>query len=218
MMDHISKVLKDIKRVYPAYDPNQGYELAGFVWFQGWNDMCDTHTYPNRHEPGGYDLYSELLAHFICDVRKDLSAPKMPFVIGVMGVCGVREKPDYFRQAMAAPAEMPEFKGNVAAVPTAPYWEELTPIEIKVGELHGVRMNLMFKDPKGPNKDGKMTKEQQEAYLMEYKAKVVKLTPGEEALWNRATSHEGYHYFGSAKIIGRIGKAFAEAMLEMGQK
>ena len=38
-----------------------------------------------------YDEYSHLLAHFIRDVRKDLSAPKMPFVIGVLGVDGERK-------------------------------------------------------------------------------------------------------------------------------
>ncbi len=37
-------------------------------------------------QPGGYDEYGRLLAQFIRDVRKDLSAPKMPFVIGVMGI------------------------------------------------------------------------------------------------------------------------------------
>ena len=124
MTDHVRKVLKDIKRVMPDYDPQQGYELAGFVWFQGWNDMCDGSTYPDRDKPGGYDLYSRLLADFIRDVRKDLSAPRMPFIIGVMGVGGVREKPDYFRLAMAAPAALPEFAGNVVAVETAPFWDE----------------------------------------------------------------------------------------------
>ena len=46
MIDHVKKVLADIKRVDPGYDPQQGYELAGFVWFQGWNDMVDRGTYP----------------------------------------------------------------------------------------------------------------------------------------------------------------------------
>ncbi len=46
--------------------------------------------YPNQHKPGGYDLYADLLGHFIRDVRKDLSAPKMPFVIGVMGIDGLK--------------------------------------------------------------------------------------------------------------------------------
>ena len=54
MIDHVKHVLVDIKRVYPEYDPEQGHELAGFVWFQGWNDMVDGNTYPNRSKPGGY--------------------------------------------------------------------------------------------------------------------------------------------------------------------
>ena len=117
MVDHVKKVLADPKRVCSAYDPNEGYELAGFVWLQGFNDLVDGHTYPN----GNYDEYSRLLAHFIRDVRKDLSAPKMPFVIGVLGVEG--EKNVNFRKAMAAPATMPEFKGTVVAVDTAPFWD-----------------------------------------------------------------------------------------------
>jgi alpha-galactosidase len=127
MIDHVRKVLADINRVVPEYDPKQGYELAGFVWFQGFNDMIDEWNY-DRMKPGGYDMYGQLLAHLIRDVRKDLSAPKMPFVIGVMGIGGVKEgeKPPqmYFRQAQAAPASLPEFKGNVVAVQTAPFWDD----------------------------------------------------------------------------------------------
>ena len=115
MLEHIRKVLGDIKAVYPAYDAKAGYELAGFVWFQGWNDMVDGGTYPTRGQPGSYDAYSKNLAHFIRDVRKDLKAPKLPFVIGVMGAGGPIAKygPDQkryagihgeFRKAMAAPS------------------------------------------------------------------------------------------------------------------
>jgi alpha-galactosidase len=119
MIDHVKKVLADPKRVCPEYDEKAGFELAGFVWLQGFNDLVDGTTYPN----GDYSEYSRLLAHFIRDVRKDLSAPKMPFVIGVLGVDG--EKNVNFRQAMAAPAAMPEFKGNVVAVDTAPFWDRV---------------------------------------------------------------------------------------------
>jgi len=94
--------------------------------------MCDGSTYPDRDKPGGYDLYSRLLADLIRDVRKDLSAPRMPFIIGVMGVDGMRKEPDYFRLAMAAPAALPEFAGNVVAVQTAPFWDEaLAPASAK---------------------------------------------------------------------------------------
>ena len=118
MVEHVKKVLADPKRVCPQYDDKAGYELAGFVWLQGFNDLVDGQTYPNRN----YDEYSRLLSHFIRDVRKDLSAPKMPFVIGVLGVGGESEN-EAFRKAMAAPASMPEFKGNVVAVETAPFWD-----------------------------------------------------------------------------------------------
>jgi alpha-galactosidase len=117
MIEHVKKVLADPKRVCPEYDEKAGFEIAGFVWLQGFNDIVDGQTYPNEN----YDEYSRLLSHFIRDVRKDLSAPKMPFVIGVLGVDG--DKNVNFRKAMAAPADMPEFKGNVVAVDTAPFWD-----------------------------------------------------------------------------------------------
>ena len=123
MIEHVKMVLADPKRVCPEYDEKAGFELAGFVWLQGFNDLVDGTTYPGPDQPGKYDEYSRLLAHFIRDVRKDLSAPKMPFVIGVLGVDG--EKNVNFRKAMAAPADMPEFKGNVVAVDTAPFWDRV---------------------------------------------------------------------------------------------
>jgi len=132
MIDHVQKVLADPKKVVPTYDAKEGYELAGFVWFQGWNDLVDQKAYPKRDQPGGYDRYTEYLTHFIRDVRKDLDAPKLPFVIGVLGVNGPvetfttpRYKPIYqnFRDAMAAPASRPEFKGTVAAVLTEHFWD-----------------------------------------------------------------------------------------------
>jgi len=49
-------------------------ELAGFVWWHGWNDGVD----PQRAVPA----YEENLAALICDVRRDLDAPDLPVVIG----------------------------------------------------------------------------------------------------------------------------------------
>jgi len=46
MIRFVRTTLKDaesIRKVIPGYDAKQGYELAGFVWFQGWNDMCNRH-------------------------------------------------------------------------------------------------------------------------------------------------------------------------------
>lgn len=226
MIKHVKHVLSDIKRVAPEYDPKQGYEIAGFVWFQGWNDMVDSGTYPNRGKPGGYAKYGEWMADFIRDVRKDLGAPKMPFVIGVMGVGGPVEQyasPRYkvthanFRAAMAAPTRLPEFKGNVAAVRTELYWDKpLEAIADKLGQVRNMSRQLRNKTKGQPNEDGKMTPQQQREYLEQYRAKLI--TPKEEAAWKRGASNAGYHYLGCAKTMALIGKAFAEAMLEMQKK
>ncbi len=129
MLDLVKGVLADPGRYSDAYDPEQGYELAGFAWFQGYNDMIggSGDLYKAQGGRPQYAAYTELLAHLIRDLRKDLNAPKMPAVIGVMGIGGESdpdEKMLAFRKAMAAVADLPEFKGNVAAVPTAAYWDE----------------------------------------------------------------------------------------------
>ena len=226
MIKHVKHVLNDIKRVVPTYDPKQGYKIAGFVWFQGWNDMVDGGTYPNRSKPGGYAKYGEWMADFIRDVRKDLGAPKMPFVIGVMGVGGPIDEdynPRYkgvhgnFRAAMAAPTKLPEFKGNVAAVRTALYWDKpLQAIANKLGEVRNMSRRLRNKARGTPNEDGKMTRQQQREYIEKYRAKLI--APKEESMWKRGASNAAYHYLGCAKTMALIGKAFAEAMLEMEKK
>jgi hypothetical protein len=138
MIEHVRKVLADPKRVCPAYDSQEGYELAGFVWLQGFNDLVDGTTYPGPDKPGRFDAYSDLLAKFIRDVRKDLSAPKMPFVIGVLGVGGESDN-EVFRKAMAAPASLPEFQGSVIAVETAPFWDlDIAAAEPKQGEYNQI--------------------------------------------------------------------------------
>ena len=114
----------------PFSGPNRGYELAGFVWFQGFNDLVDGWSYPNQNQPGGYDEYSQLLANLIRDVRKDLSAPQMPFVIGVMGIDGMKDvKPSmaHFRQAMAAPASLLSSKATWWRCRRRPYGTTIWP-------------------------------------------------------------------------------------------
>ncbi len=216
MMEHIKKVLADPKRVYPSYDAAQGYELAGCSWLQGWNDMVDGHVYPGHNKPDRFALYSDLLGHFIRDVRKDLKAPKIPFVIGVMGVGGAKAGADVvaFREAMAAPSLLPELKDNVTAVATAPFWsEELGAIDDKRGKLSQMSHFLNSKHKDHPNADGQMTEEQKRAYLKDFEAKLI--SPEEVALWKRGASNAGYHYLGCAKTFALMGKAFAEANLKL---
>jgi alpha-galactosidase len=112
MLEEIDETLAHLKDHFPAYE-EQGYELAGFVWFQGWNDMNNDQATAE---------YAENMANLIRDVRKDLKSPALPFVIGQFGVGGIQEEPNAkhvrFKEAQAASAELPEFAGNVAVVKT----------------------------------------------------------------------------------------------------
>ncbi len=216
MVEHVKKVLADPKRVVPDYDAAQGYHIAGFAWLQGWNDMVDGDVYPQRHKPGGFTAYSEVMAHFIRDVRKDLGAPRMPFVIGVMGVDGAKAGASIaeFRKAMAAPAAMAEFKDSVVAVETAPFWsEELGAIDKKREKVSQMSYFLNSKHKDHANADGKMTDAEKREYLKKFEAEVI--SPAEAALWKRGASNAGYHYLGCAKTFALMGKAFAEATLQM---
>ena len=217
MLGHVLKVLGDIKRVYPAYDAKAGYELAGFVWFQGWNDMVDSGTYPTRGQPGSYDAYSKNLAHFIRDVRRDLKAPKLPFVIGVMGAGGpiAKYSPDQmryagihgeFRKAMAAPAKLPEFKGNVTEVFTENYWDgQLSELVDRRGKINAKRRELA--------KDQSLTRAQRDKAIAEFTDEIY--TREEQAILEAGVSNAAYHYLGSAKILTQIGQSFAEALVAM---
>ena len=219
MVAHVKKVLADPARVCPAYDPKEGYEIAGFIWFQGFNDMVDGNFYPKQ--PKGaptnrYAKYSECMAAFIRDVRREFGAPKMPFVIGVMGVGGKDPGDDNlaFREAMAAPADLPEFKGNVTAVRTAPFWDEqLGAIQAKKEKVRQMAFELRNKGKRSANADGKMTDEQQREFLKDYETKLI--TPAEAAQLKRGASNAGYHYLGCAKTFALMGEAFAEANLQM---
>jgi alpha-galactosidase len=216
MIEHVQRVLGDIKRVCPAYDEKEGYEISGCAWFQGWNDLVDSGVYPNRHKPGGYEAYSEAMAHFIRDVRRDLSAPRMPFVIGVLGVGGANanEQTIEFRKAMSAPAALPEFRGNVIAVETAPFWsKELGAIADKHDQVRQMNYYLNSKHKDHANADGQMTDEQKREHLRDFEAKLI--SPAEAALWKRGASNAGYHYLGCAKTFALMGRAFAEATLTM---
>ncbi len=218
MLEHVNKVLAEPSKYCPEYDPKQGYELAGFVWFQGWNDAVDSGVYPNRDQPGGYDLYSTLMAQFIRDVRKDLQAPNLPFVIGVMGVGGpvdLKNPNRYtastqnFRDAMAAPASLPEFQGNVAAVRTEVFWDSLqSDADTKRSEIRSQIDKL--------KKEGKVFAEGEEQKLYNQRLEEA-LTP-EEKQALAGISNFGFHYLGSAKILSRIGQAMAEAMGPMAKK
>ncbi|MCE9611146.1 MAG: hypothetical protein K8R23_13205 [Chthoniobacter sp.] len=218
MISHAKSVIANIKRVDPEYDPDQGYEVAGFLWLQGENDFGNKETYPNPGQPGGYDEYSRLLACLIRDIRKDLGAPEMRAVIGVLGINGELDtnrprdiEPEHipwlreFRKAMRAPAAMPEFKGKVAAVQLEQFWEP------KLEELQCRWQKV--KEKSRELKDSKLGKDEQKAVIDAFLKTVY--TPEESKLMESGISNATYHYLGCAKIMARFGQAFSEAMMDV---
>ena len=116
MMSEIKTTLAELKTRFPDYD-GRGYEIAGFVWFQGWNDMYN----------GFQDEYAVNMKNLIRDVRNDLAKPDLPFVIGIMGQNGFAPAKGNMAIVKAAQASMndvPEFAGNVRAIPTDVHWDK----------------------------------------------------------------------------------------------
>jgi len=109
MMAEVKETFDNYETMFPALKGKK-LELAGFVWFQGWNDMY-----------GGEKEYASNMKHFIKDVRKDLNAPNLPFVIAAMGQNGSKPATGAMltvREAQMAMNDVPEFKGNVKAFRT----------------------------------------------------------------------------------------------------
>jgi alpha-galactosidase len=109
MLAELKEVMENAGMMFPVVKGRK-LEVAGFVWFQGWNDQY-----------GAENEYESNLKHFINDVRKDLGAPKLPFVIGVMGQNGSKPAKGAMltiQQAQLAMNDVPEFKGNVKALRT----------------------------------------------------------------------------------------------------
>ena len=109
MVKHVNEVLADPKKYHPDYDAGKGYEIAGFVWFQGFNDQFNPEYHGN---------YADNMKIFIKDVRTTFKTPNMPFVIGVLGTARTKEKVDENPVSIAQrdAAKHPEFIGNVLSV------------------------------------------------------------------------------------------------------
>lgn len=217
MVEHVKFVLSDIARICPNYDSAQGYEIAGFVWFQGFNDMVNRNVYPETTDVSStnrFEAYTQNLGHLIRDVRKELDAPNLPVVIGVMGVGGKNpnEKNAEFREAMAATADIPDLKGTVVPIQTSEFWDSsLAAIDDKRGKVRQMRYLLRTQNKNHANKDGNMTAQQQKDFVTQYESKLI--TAAERAQWERGASNAGYHYLGCAKTFAVMGESFANAIL-----
>jgi hypothetical protein len=127
MIAEVREALANLKTDFPTY-AGQGYELAGFVWYHGWNDGVDPkHAVPE---------YEQNLVNLIRDVRKDLKAPALPVVIGELTGPWADAPGEWatLRKAQAAAAARPEFRGTVRFVPTRDF---VRPAKVSPNPTHG---------------------------------------------------------------------------------
>lgn len=113
------KVLENLAEYYPGYE-GQGYEIAGFVWWQGHKDQNPAHA----------SRYEQNLVNLIRTLRRDFDAPEAKFVLATIAFGGDALSGPGLTVAEAQLAvdgetgKYPEFRGNVAAIDARPFWRE----------------------------------------------------------------------------------------------
>ncbi len=120
MVEGVRKTLDNIKEIMPGYK-GQGYEIAGFVWWQGHKDSGT---------PENIADYEKNLTNLINDVRAEFKAPKMPAVVATVGFGGYDMADKFLRilkaqMAVGDAKKHPEFAGNVASVDIRDFWREV---------------------------------------------------------------------------------------------
>ncbi len=158
---HAKEVLKNLEKYYPGYK-GQGYEITGFVWWQGHKDQNAAHA----------SRYEKNLGHLIKTLRKDFSAPKAKFVLATIGFSGEKLAGHGLTVANAqlavdgAKGKYPEFKGNVKTIDARPYWrgKDISPsgagyhynhnaeTYMEVGNALGLAMKELFTLTTQPSK------------------------------------------------------------------
>ena len=85
------KMIEEVRAALAALG-DQKYEIAGFVWQQGWNDMC---------EKPAIAEYANNLVNLAKDLREEFQSPNMPIVVGQLGNGGPVDSGDMhdFRKA-----------------------------------------------------------------------------------------------------------------------
>jgi autotransporter-associated beta strand protein len=106
----VNQVLANLSTYYPAYTGG-GYEIAGFGWHQGWNDLGQTTA-----------EYESNLTNLINDLRAQFGVPAMPVVIANTGQAnGSGGNVLVAQMNVGNPALHPEFAGTVTTVDTRPF-------------------------------------------------------------------------------------------------
>lgn len=70
-----TQMIQEIRDALDALGDKE-FEIRGFVWMQGWNDMCTPPAVPE---------YADNLINLAKDIRREFKTPRLPIVIGELG-------------------------------------------------------------------------------------------------------------------------------------
>ncbi len=117
-MANAKAALENLAAIHPDYK-GQGYEIAGFVWWQGHKDHLNA-VHAARYEVN--------LKRLITSLRHDYKAPNAKFALatgcGNPGRTGLGLVVAEAQLAIADPKKHPEFAGNVKAVDSRDLWRD----------------------------------------------------------------------------------------------
>ncbi|MEE2826331.1 MAG: sialate O-acetylesterase [Planctomycetota bacterium] len=121
------EVLENFDKEFPQWQ-GRGYEIAGFVWWQGHKDQGNA-VHAARYEQN--------LVHLIKTLRREFQSPAAPFAIATIGFDGWKMSGNARVVAEAQLAvsgeagKYPEFRGNVATAEIRDFWRsaEVSPRE-----------------------------------------------------------------------------------------
>ena len=73
--EYYTKMVEEIRAGLDDFSSN-AYELGGFIWMQGWNDMVSQEATAE---------YAKNLVNFVADLRKEFSVKNLPVIVGELG-------------------------------------------------------------------------------------------------------------------------------------
>ena len=128
---NVVDILDNFATQYPQW-ATRGFEIAGFGWFQGWNDGQSTTTaWATRYEQNLARLIRQLRIYYNARYPGKIKA-RAPFVVVTCGFDGFAAAGNRLtivnaQLAVGNPLMYPEFAGNVKSMEGRGYWRTSGP-------------------------------------------------------------------------------------------
>ncbi len=125
-VNNVVNILDNFATQYPQWAA-QGFEIAGFVWWQGHKDQSEPNA--TYYEANLVSLINSLRTYYGNRYPGKI-APKAPFVLGTIGfdgcsLSGAGLKVANAQLAVSDPVKYPAFAGNVKTMESRSFWRTL---------------------------------------------------------------------------------------------